>query len=168
MAKSRTRRRVMLREALLATGVLVAVTATSGAAHTESPGRTGAGPVVPSRSGTPASTVDRVADFYGSYIDVLYDTGKGRLAHALRGHYLTTGLRHGLARWESAHHEDGVLRAKSVPTAWRVDYNDSGMGHCWSRVTLTWKDSKNHVHHTRLMVQSDLDTRLISSIKADA
>ncbi|QDQ16077.1 hypothetical protein FH965_01865 [Streptomyces spectabilis] len=151
---------------LLATGALV--TAASGAAHTpSSSGRTDAPAPVPSRSGTPTSTVDRVADFYGAYIDVLHDTGDGRLALALRGHYLTAGLRHSLARWESTHHKDGVLRAKGVPTAWKAVHNDSGMGHCWSRVTLTWKDSGNRVHRTPLMVQSDLTTRLISAIEAD-
>ncbi|MBJ3810678.1 hypothetical protein JGB26_26875 [Streptomyces flavofungini] len=136
-------------------------------AHPESSGRTDAPAAVPARSGAPTSTVDRVADFYGAYIDVLFDTGKGRLAHALRSHYLTAGLRQSLVRWESAHHKDGVLRVKSVPTAWKVVYNDSAMGHCWTRVTLTWQDSGNHVHHTRLLVQSDLATRLISGIKAD-
>ncbi|WP_030684391.1 hypothetical protein [Streptomyces sp. NRRL B-1347] len=168
MATSGTRRLITLPAALLATGTLVTATATSGAAHTQSSGRTDTPAAAPSRSGTPTSTVDRVADFYGAYIDVLYDTGNGRLARALRGHYLTAGLRHSLARWESTHHKDGVLRVKGVPTAWKVVYNDSGMGRCWSRVTLTWKDSRGHVHHTRLMVQSDLTTRLISAIKTDA
>ncbi|WJV44749.1 hypothetical protein [Streptomyces flavofungini] len=168
MGTSGTRHRITLPVVLLATGALVTVTATSGATHPRPAGLTDAPAAVPSRSGAPTSTVDRVADFYGAYIDVLYDTGGGRLSQALRGHYLTAGLRHSLARWESVHHKDGVLRIKGVPTAWKVVYNDSGMGHCWSRVTLTWKDSGNHVHHTRLMVQSDLATRLISAIKADA
>ncbi|QIB49340.1 hypothetical protein G3H79_34780 [Streptomyces aureoverticillatus] len=119
------------------------------------------------RGGSPQSTVDRVADFYGAYIDVLFDSGRGRLSHALRNHYLTPGLSHSLARWEAAHHKDGVLRAKEVPTAWKVVYNDSGMGHCWSRVTLTWKVSENQVRHTHLMVQSDIATRLISGLKMD-
>lgn len=117
------------------------------------------------RGGSPQSTVDRVADFYGAYIDILFDSGRGRLSHALRNHYLTPELRHTLARWEAAHHKDGVLRATGVPTAWKVVYNDSGMGHCWSRVTLTWKVSENHIRHTHLMVQSDIATRLISDLK---
>nr|WSY50442.1 hypothetical protein OG999_10100 [Streptomyces sp. NBC_00886] len=62
---------------------------------------------------------------------------------------------------------DGVLRGKSVPTGWKVVYNDSGMGHCWTRATLTWQDSAHKVHHTHLMIQSDLATRLISDIRTD-
>jgi hypothetical protein len=116
------------------------------------------------RSGSPQSTVDRVADFYGAYIDVLYDSGHSPLADSLRRHYLTAGLRHSLARWEAAHHKDGILRAKGVPTAWKVVYNDSGMGHCWTRATLTWQDG-NRTRHTHLMIQSDLATRLISGIR---
>ncbi|MDC0765368.1 hypothetical protein [Streptomyces sp. HD] len=119
----------------------------------------------PARGGSPASTVDRVADFYGAYIDVLYDSGRNRLADSLRGHYLTPKLRSALARWETAHHKDGVLRAKGVPVSWQVVYNDSGMGHCWTRVTLTWQDSGSRVHRTHLMVQSDLATQLISGIR---
>ncbi|WP_328437187.1 hypothetical protein OG828_07270 [Streptomyces sp. NBC_00457] len=61
-------------------------------------------PAVPGRSGNPASPVDPVADFYGTYIDVLYDSGREQLADALRRHYLTAGLRQSLARWEAAHH----------------------------------------------------------------
>ncbi|PWI20286.1 hypothetical protein DI272_03240 [Streptomyces sp. Act143] len=112
--------------------------------------------------------MDRVADFYGAYIDVLYDSGRGRLADSLREHYLTPRLRADLARWEKTHHKDGVLRAKGVPAAWKVVYNDSGMGHCWSRVTLTWEDSGNRVHHMRLLVRSDLETQLISGIQIAA
>ncbi|MFR0354649.1 hypothetical protein [Streptomyces sediminimaris] len=120
----------------------------------------------PAREGTPRSTVDRVADFYGAYIDVQYDSGRNGLANSLRAHYLTAGLRADLARWEAAHHKDGVLRAKGTPVAWRVVYNDSGMGHCWTRVTLTWQDPGNRTHRTHLMIQSDLGSRLISGIRA--
>ncbi|MEV0740223.1 hypothetical protein AB0I51_30800 [Streptomyces sp. NPDC050549] len=121
----------------------------------------------PSRSGSPQSTVDHVTDFYGAYTDALYDSGHGRLTDALRSHYLTADLRRSLARWEAVHHMDGVLRGKSVPTEWKVVYNDSGMGHCWTRATLTWQDAGHRVHHTRLMIQSDLATRLISDIRTD-
>ncbi|WP_405531021.1 hypothetical protein OG426_53745 [Streptomyces canus] len=115
----------------------------------------------------PASSVDRVADFYGAYVDVLHDSGRGRLSGALRAHYLTAGLQRSLTRWEAAHHRDGVLRAKGVPVQWSVVHNDSGMGHCWSRVMLTWQDSAHLTHRTHLMVQSDLATGLISAIKTD-
>jgi hypothetical protein len=117
------------------------------------------------REGSPTSAVDRVSDLYGAYIDALYDSGRGRLTDTLRAHYLTPKLRQRLTRWEAAHPQDGVLRAKGVPTAWKVVYNDSGMGHCWTRVTLTWQDSASRVRHTHLMVQSDLETRLISGIR---
>lgn len=121
----------------------------------------------PSHSGAPDSAVDHVADFYGAYIDVLYDSGRGPLSEALRRHYLTPRLRGDLARWETEHRKDGVLRAGGVPSAWRVVYNDAGLGHCWTRVTLTWERSGGQVRQTRLMVQSDLATRLISGIRDD-
>ncbi|MGW0566017.1 hypothetical protein [Streptomyces tauricus] len=121
----------------------------------------------PDRGGSPQSTADRVADFYGAYIDVLYDSGRGRLADSLRRHYLTATLRQSLARWESTHHKDGVLRAKGVPVAWKAVYGDSGMGHCWTHVTLTWRDSGERVHRTHLAIRSDLDTRLISGVHLD-
>ncbi|MFF4550087.1 hypothetical protein [Streptomyces sp. NPDC001435] len=150
--------------------VVLALAASAPAAATG--GRTDAGAGVaaktaPARKGSPRSAVDRVADFYGAYVDVLYDSGRNGLADALRAHYLTVGLRANLAQWESAHHKDGVLRAKGVPIAWEVVYNDSGMGHCWTRVTLTWQDSGDRVHRTHLMIQSDLESQLISGIRAD-
>ncbi|MFZ3573020.1 hypothetical protein ACOKM5_39450 [Streptomyces sp. BH097] len=117
------------------------------------------------RSGAPASAVDRVADFYGSYIDILYDSGHGPLSHSLRAHYLTHNLQRTLSRWETTHRRDGVLRSNATPVEWRVDYHDSGMGHCWSTVTLTWKGRGHHTHHTSLTVRSDLATRLISDIR---
>lgn len=117
------------------------------------------------RGGGPASAVDRVADFYGTYIDILYDSGHGPLTHSLRAHYLTHNLQRTLTRWETTHRRDGVLRSNAVPVEWRVDYHDSGMGHCWTAVTLTWKGRGHHAHHTGLMIRSDLATRLISGIR---
>ncbi|MDF3148795.1 MULTISPECIES: hypothetical protein [unclassified Streptomyces] len=162
MATSRTFRRAALVGAVAALGASVP-TAASGGVREDTPATV---TTAPARSGSPTSTVDRVADFYAAYIDVLFDSGRGRLADSLRGHYLTEQLRSSLARWEADHHRDGVLRAKGVPIAWKVVYNDSGMGHCWTRVTLTWQDAGNRVHRTQLMVQSDLATRLISGIKS--
>lgn len=127
----------------------------------------GAARAVPARSGSPVSTVDHVAHFYAAYIDVLHDTGRGSLADGLRHHYLTSGLSKSLARWEAAHHRDGVLRAKGVPTAWQVTYQDSGMGHCWTHVNLTWRDQRHRVHHSDLIVQSDIATMRISDIRAE-
>ncbi|MFI7317063.1 hypothetical protein [Streptomyces venezuelae] len=120
---------------------------------------------VPARGGSPTSTVDHVADFYGAYTDVLHDTGRNSLANGLRHHYLTDGLRKSLARWEAAHHRDGVLRGKGAPSAWKVTYQDSGMGHCWTVVKLTWHDAQHRTHHRYLTVQSDLATMDISGIK---
>ncbi|MET9296051.1 hypothetical protein [Streptomyces sp. NPDC003077] len=119
---------------------------------------------VPSRTGSTESSVDRVADFYGAYVDARRD-GNGKLAEALRAHYLTGDLRTRLAKWEKAHHADGVFRDKKVPTTWRVTYNDSGMGHAWHRVRLTWGDGA-HARTTQLTVQSDLATLRISDIQS--
>ncbi|MGW8378183.1 hypothetical protein [Streptomyces sp. ODS28] len=119
----------------------------------------------PARSGAPQSTLDRVADFYGSYVDGLYDSGRSPLTHALRRHYLTADLRRDLARWEATHHQDGVVRGEGVPVRWSVVYNDSGTGHTWSRVTLTWEDAEHRTRTSRLLVQSDLETKLISGIE---
>ncbi|CAM5343091.1 MULTISPECIES: hypothetical protein [Streptomyces] len=161
MATSRTFRHAALVGALAAVGASVPAVASGVGVDTPAAVTT-----APARSGSPTNTVDRVADFYGAYIDILFDSGRGASANSLRGHYLTDQLRSSLARWEATHHRDGVLRSKGVPIAWNVVYNDSGMGHCWTLVTLTWQDSGNRVHRTHLMVQSDLATRLISGIKA--
>ncbi len=164
MAASRTLRNVALVGAVVALGASAPSPTRGVRADATATVTTVTGPA---RSGSPMSAVDRVADFYGTYIDVLHDSGRNGLTDALRGHYLTDRLRANLVRWEGAHHNDGVLRAEGVPIAWEVVYNDSGMGHCWTRVTLTWQDPGKRVHHTRLMVQSDLQTQLISDIRAD-
>lgn len=117
----------------------------------------------PIRSGSPASAVDRVADFYGAYIDADYGHGMGNLGHDLRTHYLTRGLQRTLAGWEAKQHADGVLRAQDVPNGWAVTAADAGAGHVWSTVVLTW--GGKHPTHTRLSVQSDLATGLISDIR---
>ncbi|MEU9043054.1 MULTISPECIES: hypothetical protein [unclassified Kitasatospora] len=115
------------------------------------------------RSGSPDSAVDRVADFYGAYIDAVSD-GTDDLGQELRAHYLTEDLRRRLAAWEEANHADGVLRAQDVPTRWEVRYHDSGAGHLFTTVTLTWGAGPDATH-TRLAVQSDLGTKLISDIE---
>jgi hypothetical protein len=124
------------------------------------------GAVTVERDGRPLSPVDHVADFYGAYTDALQDRGRGLLVDALRRHYLTPELRRSLTRWEAVHGLDGVLRAKGVPIAWQVAQIDSGVGHCWCRVTLTWEDSGNQPHRTNLTVRSDLATRRISAIRS--
>lgn len=115
------------------------------------------------RSGSPDSAVDRVADFYGAYIDAVAD-GTDDLSDELRGHYLTEDLRQRLAAWEEVNHADGVLRAQDVPTAWEVAYQDAGAGHLFTTVTLTWGTGPD-AGTTRLAVQSDLSTKLISDIE---
>ncbi|MFD4563390.1 hypothetical protein ACFWOX_02970 [Streptomyces sp. NPDC058467] len=119
----------------------------------------------PARSGSNGAAYDRVADFYGAYIDAVTNSGSGHLGSQLRTFYLTSDLRSRLAKWESREHADGVLRAQDVPRAWKVTPGDSGMGHTWSTVRLTW-GSAQHPTYTYLTVQSDLATKKISDIKA--
>lgn len=117
----------------------------------------------PVRGGSPDSAVDRVADFYGAYIDAV-SGDSGSLPESLRAYYLTQDLQQRLAVWEQTHHADGVLRAQNVPTHWEVAYDNSGAGHLFTTVTLTWGTGKS-ADHTRLAVQSDLSTKLISDIE---
>ncbi|MEU3246890.1 MULTISPECIES: hypothetical protein [unclassified Streptomyces] len=117
----------------------------------------------PARSGTAGPAYERVADFYGAYIDAVTDQGSGRLGSQLRAFYLTPDLRTRLAGWESREHADGVLRAQDVPRAWKVTAGDSGAGHTWSTVRLTW-GSRQHPTYTYLTVRSDLATKKISGI----
>jgi hypothetical protein len=147
--------------AALAAGAALGSPATALAATSAAPAVHAA--PVPVRSGDPASAVDRVADFYGAYIDANYGTGMGSLGNDLRAHYLTKGLQKQLAAWEKEHHADGVLRAQDVPNGWSLTQANAGAGHVWSTVVLTW-GTGSHVTHTTLTVQSDLATRLISDI----
>ncbi|MCD7442337.1 hypothetical protein K4B79_29480 [Streptomyces lincolnensis] len=165
MRSPRALRRVGLGVVMLPLGAAAAPAATATGVQEDAPVTTVTTVTAPARQGSPRSTVDRVADFYGAYIDVLYDSGRTPLAQALREHYLTAEFRAALTRWEAGHHKDGMLRAKGVPVAWEVVYNDSGMGHCWTRVTLTWQDSGDRTHRTYLMIQSDLESSLISGIR---
>ena len=115
------------------------------------------------RAGSPESAVDRVADFYAAYIDALFD-GTDDLGDQLRTHHLTADLRQRLAAWEEVNHADGVLRAQDVPTRWEVRYVDSGAGHLFTTVTLTWGSGPD-AGHTRLAVRSDLGTKRISDVE---
>ncbi|MFE4539082.1 hypothetical protein ACFRKB_29140 [Streptomyces scopuliridis] len=118
------------------------------------------------RGGSPDSAVDRVADFYGAYIDAVFD-GTDDLGTELRAHYLTQDFQQRLAAWEEVNHADGVLRAQDVPTRWEVRYHDNGAGHLFTTVTLTWGTGPD-AGHTVLAVQSDLSTKLISDIEDGA
>jgi hypothetical protein len=121
------------------------------------------GASAPVRGGDPASTVDRVADFYGAYIDSVYSS-MGGLGADLRAHYLTKSLQTQLAAWEKVNHADGVLRAQSVPNAWVVTSDGAGAGHAFTTVTFTWGTGASATH-THVSVQSDLATGLIAQIK---
>ncbi|MFD9405940.1 hypothetical protein ACFWBN_02795 [Streptomyces sp. NPDC059989] len=114
----------------------------------------------PSVSGSPEAAFTRIADFYGSYIDAVYD-GDGATAERLRSFYLSPALQAELAKWEEANHADGVLRAQNVPLQWKVTSTGSGTGKTNATVTLTWGGGDT----TRIFVQADLATRKLVSIK---
>jgi hypothetical protein len=143
--------------AVFATPALAAGTAPS-AVHVAAVAKAAPAPV---RSGSPASTEDRVADFYGAYIDAHWGAGNGNLVTALRSAYLTKGFQKQLTAWENKNHADGVLRAQSDPSSWAVTASNAGMGHLWTTVVLTWAHGKP----TTVTVQSDLATGLISGIE---
>ncbi|MFD7099442.1 hypothetical protein [Streptomyces xanthophaeus] len=113
----------------------------------------------PSVSGSPEGAFTRIADFYGAYIDAVYD-GDGRTAEQLRAFYLSEPLRAELAQWEENNHADGVLRAQNVPLKWKVTSTGNGMGKAAATVTLTWGSDT-----TQVFVQADLATRKIVSVR---
>jgi hypothetical protein len=167
MTLTRTTGRVLLSAALLtAVAAVPSAAVPFPASHAASAPKAAPAspPPAPSRSGSPGPVYDRVADFYGAYIDVANDPGSNALAAQLRLFYLTSELRTRLLNWEKQHHSDGVLRSRNVPSAWKVTPGDNGMGHSWSTVRLTWGTGKK-VTYTYLTVQSDLATRRISDIK---
>ncbi|MFB0631867.1 hypothetical protein [Streptomyces sp. AB3(2024)] len=110
-------------------------------------------------SGSPEGAFSRISDFYGSYIDAVYD-GDGRTADQLRSFYLSQPLRQELERWEETNHANGVLRAQNVPTQWKVTSTGSGTGKTNATVTLTWGGGDT----TQIHVQADLKTKKITSI----
>ncbi|MFG2709995.1 hypothetical protein ACGFX2_05450 [Streptomyces goshikiensis] len=112
----------------------------------------------PSVSGSPEAAFTRIADFYGAYIDAVYD-GDGATADRLRALYLSQPLQDELRAWEETHHADGVLRAQNVPSRWQATSTGSGTGKTTATVTLTWGGDT-----TRVAVQADLRTRKIVSI----
>lgn len=111
-----------------------------------------------------ASAYQQVVHFYGAYIDAVATEGGGRLAASLRDFYLTPRLRAELTDWEAAHHADGVLHAQNTPAGFRVTEGDSGAGHTWSTVRLTWGSPAGPTY-TYLKVRSDLATGKISGIR---
>ncbi|MFE6662843.1 hypothetical protein ACFVFH_04660 [Streptomyces sp. NPDC057697] len=144
---------------LLASALLTAVAAVPAVAATP---QTAHAPAQV-RKETSTSAHQQVAHFYGAYIDAVSAEGGGKLATALRTFYLTPGLRSQLKTWEQRNHADGVLRAQNTPIAFRVTPGDSGAGHTWSTVRLTWSGGK-HPTYSYLTVRSDLRTGKISGI----
>ncbi|WP_405687761.1 hypothetical protein [Streptomyces sp. NBC_00057] len=144
---------------LLATALLTVVAAVPAAAA--APQAPVAAAPVRSDAGTPA--FQQVAHFYAAYVDAVTAEGGGKLATALRTFYLTPHLRTQLKTWEKHNHADGVLRAQNTPLAFRVTSGDSGAGHTWSKVRLTWSNGK-HPTYSYLTVRSDLQTGKISGI----
>ncbi|MET9699742.1 hypothetical protein ABZY31_22855 [Streptomyces sp. NPDC006529] len=114
---------------------------------------------LPSVSGSPEAAFTRIADFYGAYIDAVYDGSD--TAGALRSAYLSKPLQAELKQWEEANHANGVLRAQNVPSQWKVTSTGSGAGKTSATVTLTWGGGSTTLIH----VQADLATRKITSIK---
>ncbi|MCH5670276.1 hypothetical protein [Streptomyces gilvus] len=89
-------------------------------------------------SGRTSDNLTRIADFYGTYIDAVYDEDSGTLGTALRAHYLTPAFQKELNKWEQREHADGVLRAQNVPLAWKVTETGTKAGRTEAVVTLTW------------------------------
>lgn len=117
--------------------------------------------------GDPRDVTQRVADFYGAYIDSVWDNedpAAAADAKALRTFYLSAAARQKVAAYEAREHADGILFAQNVPVKWKVVHTGSGAGHATSRVTLTWSDGA-HPQVTKIDVQSDLKTRRITDLK---
>ncbi|MFB6812467.1 hypothetical protein [Streptomyces sp. NPDC056387] len=146
------------RTASIALAATAAAAALSLAFVTSASATADAGPA-PSVSGGPEGAFTRITDFYGAYIDAVYD-GDGALADRLRAAYLSVPLQRELRTWEDAHHADGVLRAQNVPLRWKVTSTGNGMGKANATVTLTWGGDT-----TQVLVQADLGTRRIVSVK---
>ncbi|MCX5609752.1 MULTISPECIES: hypothetical protein [unclassified Streptomyces] len=146
---------------LAATAVLTLAFVTSAAADGSAPKAppAAASAAAPSVSGSPEGAFTRIADFYGAYIDAVYD-GDGQTADRLRAFYLSEPLQAELRTWEETNHADGVLRAQNVPLKWKVTSTGNGMGKANATVTLTWGSDT-----TQVFVQADLATRKIVSVR---
>ncbi|MGW6399163.1 hypothetical protein [Streptomyces sp. NPDC055134] len=166
---ARTRTALFASAAIAATLSLTAITpALAGtSAHTTAAHTTAVAAPAPSQ-GDPRSTTNRVADFYGAYIDSIWDNedpAAGANAKALRSFYLSAAAQKKVAAFEAKEHADGILFAQNVPVKWKVDYTGSGAGHATSLVTLTWSDGASP-EVTKIKVQSDLQTRKITDLAA--
>lgn len=149
-----------LAAALGLAAVTPAVAATAPAAH---PRHAATAAAV---QGDPRDASDRVADFYGAYIDAAWsggDPAADRQAKALRAFYLSASEQKKVAAYEAREHADGILFAQNVPLKWAVTYTGSGGGHATSLVTLTWSEGR-HPSTTKIKVQSDLRTHKITDL----
>lgn len=160
-AARRPRDRRLIGRTLLAAALLTAVAAVPATAAVAPQAAPAAAPAHSERD---APRDQLVAHFYASYLDAIAAEGGGKLATTLRSFYLTPALRSELKRWEAKNHADGVLRAQDVPAGFRVTPSDSGAGHTWSTVRLTWGTTA-HRTYTYLTVRQDLSTGKISGIR---
>lgn len=128
--------------------------------------RTATSAAAPAPQGDPRTATTRVANFYGAYIDAIWDNedpGSAAQAKALRAFYLSPALQKKVAAYEEREHADGILFAQNVPVKWAVSYTGSGAGHSTALVTLTWNDGANP-DVTKIKVQSDLRTLKITDL----
>ncbi|MFE0517182.1 hypothetical protein [Streptomyces sp. NPDC058964] len=159
--RTRGRKALLTAATITAALSLAAVTpslAGTGATHTDR---------ATAAHGDPRDVTQRVADFYGAYIDSVWDSespAAAANAKALRSFYLSPEARRKAAAYEAKEHADGILFAQNVPVEWKVAYTGSGAGHATSRVTLTWGDGR-HAQVTEIDVQSDLKTRRITDLR---
>ncbi|MFF0187713.1 hypothetical protein [Streptomyces sp. NPDC005244] len=117
--------------------------------------------------GDPRAATTRVSDFYGAYIDSIWDNedpAAAANAKALRQFYLSAAEQKKVSAFEAKEHADGILFAQNVPVKWSVAYTGSGAGHATSLVTLTWSDGQNP-EVTKIKVQTDLQTRKITDLQ---
>lgn len=157
----RPRGRHVIGRTLLAAALLTAAAVPAAVAV---PRGAPAAPAAAARGGLAAPAYQQLVHFYGAYIDAVAAGDGGRLATSLREFYLTPRLRAELADWEAAHHADGVLHAQNAPAGFRVTEGDSGAGHTWSTVRLTWGPEDGPTY-TYLKVRSDLATGKVSGIR---
>ncbi|MET8247638.1 hypothetical protein ABZV31_26425 [Streptomyces sp. NPDC005202] len=164
----RSRRNLLTASAIAAALSLAAVTpalAGTGTAHTTRGAARAASAAT--AQGDPRDVTQRVADFYGSYIDSVWDNedpAAAANAEALRAFYLSAAAQKKVAAFEAKEHADGILFAQNVPVKWKVVYTGSGAGHATSQVTLTWSDGKD-AEVSKIDVQSDLKTHKITDLK---
>ncbi|MBQ0852557.1 hypothetical protein J8N05_30800 [Streptomyces sp. BH-SS-21] len=144
----------MIAGLVAATALPLAITAS---AEATSAGPTAGTAAFRSISGQPSSSVSRIADFYGAYIDAQSGPGEGgNLVTELRKYYVDADYLKEIEAWEDANHADGVLRAQNVPAKWTVTDNGKA-DHSEAVVTMTWGDRTT----TELVVDMNRDHEII-------